>query len=118
MEWGINMNNEEKISELEKKVKTLETIICKCTLTNDIKISLSKYIESNEKLYDKINEINVNITNNVNNDRWWKCHKCPVSVIMYILIVAFVFDHFSNKYFFPSNTSVTSEKIQDHNKTK
>jgi hypothetical protein len=118
MGWGIKMNYEEKISELEKKVKTLETIISKYTLTNDIKISLSKYIESNEELYDKINKINANITNNVNNDRWWKCHKCPTTVIMYILIVAFIGDHFANKYVLSSNTSIMSEKIQDHNKTK
>lgn len=54
------MSDSEKIKELEKKVSELEKLNEKYTLTNDIKISLTNYIESNEKfkkeLEKKVNE--------------------------------------------------------------
>lgn len=50
MVWEIEMSDSEKIKELEKKVSELEKLNEKYTLTNDIKISLTNYIESNEKL--------------------------------------------------------------------
>ena len=51
------MNHEEKIIELEKKVKDLEILKENCSLTKDIKTSLVHYIESNEELKKKLKEI-------------------------------------------------------------
>lgn len=48
------MSDSEKIKELEKKVSELEKLNEKYTLTNDIKISLTNYIESNEKLKERL----------------------------------------------------------------
>jgi len=51
------MEQEEKIRQLEQKVKELEILRDKCALTNDIKISLAKYIQSNEEFKKEIKEI-------------------------------------------------------------
>gem|GEM_PF-3585192 len=48
------MSDSVKIKELERKILELEKLNEKCTLTNDIKISLIKYVESNEKFKEEL----------------------------------------------------------------
>jgi hypothetical protein len=93
MVWEIEMEGKcREIEELKRKVSALEKLRDKCTLTNDIKISLIKYIESNEKFKDELEEkIEEGIKKqNTNKKNWWECTKCPVFIILYILLGWFV----------------------------
>jgi len=54
MVWETKMSDSVKIKELERKILELEKLNEKCTLTNDIKISLIKYVESNEKFKEEL----------------------------------------------------------------
>ena len=61
-------NNNQKIIELERKVLELEKLNEKFTLINDIKTSLTKCIESNEKFKEELEKkVDENISINKSN---------------------------------------------------
>lgn len=49
--------SQSEIEQLKCKIKELETLRDKCTLTNDIKQSLVSYIKSNEDLKKNMSQI-------------------------------------------------------------
>lgn len=68
MVWEIKMSDSEKIKELEKKVLELEKLKEQYGLANEIKISLIKYIESNEKFKEALKKkVDENISINKSN---------------------------------------------------
>jgi len=48
------MTDREKTAILEEKIQALEILRDKCTLTNDIKVSLGRYIQQNQDHQDRI----------------------------------------------------------------
>lgn len=103
------MFNSGKIKELERKILELEKLNEKCTLTNDIKISLIKYTESNEE-FKKIIEKRVEENKekqNIDKKKWWECSNCPISIIIYILLVWFIFSNMTDKIIEYKKTNIT-----------
>lgn len=99
-----------KIKELERKILELEKLNEKCTLTNDIKISLIKYTESNEE-FKKIIEKRVEEKQNIDKKKWWECSNCPIPIIIYILLVWFIFSNITDKIIEYKKTNITLPTI-------
>lgn len=96
MVWEIKMSDNVKIKELERKVLELEKLNDKCTLTNDIKISLIKYIESNEKFKKKLKKkVDENIC--IKKARFFLIIELIKDIKWIILIIILVFI-FSDKF--------------------
>lgn len=90
MVWEIKMSDSEKIKELEKKVLELEKLKEQCILTNDIKTSLIKYIESNEKLKEELEKtVDENIS--INKSKFFLIIELIKDVKWIILIIILVF---------------------------
>lgn len=84
------MSDSEKIKELEKKVLELEKLKEQCILTNDIKTSLIKYIESNEKLKEELEKtVDENIS--INKSKFFLIIELIKDVKWIILIIILVF---------------------------
>lgn len=81
------MTQEDRIKELGKKVQELEILRDKCSLTNDIKISLVKYIESNENLKKELKQLSEQKNNYCNN--WW-CFLIEIKWIFFFIIIAVI----------------------------
>jgi hypothetical protein len=90
MVWEIKMSDSEKIKELEKKVLELEKLKEQCGLTNEIKISLIKYIESNEKFKEALKKkVDENIS--INKSKFFLIIELIKDVKWVILIIVLVF---------------------------
>ncbi len=84
------MSDSEKIKELEKKVLELEKLKEQCILTNDIKTSLIKYIESNEKLKEELEKtVDENIS--INKSKFLLIIELIKDIKWIILIIILVF---------------------------
>ncbi len=84
------MSDSEKIKELEKKVLELEKLKEQCGLTNEIKISLIKYIESNEKFKEALKKkVDENIS--INKSIFFWIIELIKDVKWVILIIVLVF---------------------------
>ncbi|MCT7909136.1 hypothetical protein N5915_06140 [Arcobacter lacus] len=86
------MSDTQKIEELEKKVLELEKLKDNCTLTNDIKVSLTKYIKSNEEIKEEVEKIiNENkIKQDIHKKSCLECTSCQIFIILYILLAWFI----------------------------
>ncbi len=84
------MFNSGKIKELERKILELEKLNEKCTLTNEIKISLIKYIESNEK-FKKALEKKVDENISINKSKFLLIIELIKDIKWIILIIILVF---------------------------
>lgn len=82
------MTQEDKIKELNKKVQELEILRDKCSLTNDIKISLVKYIESNEELKKGLKQLSEK--SNTYCDNRWCCFIEMKWVFLFIIIAIII----------------------------
>lgn len=108
------MSDNQRIIELERKVLELGKLREKCTLTNDIKISLTKYIESNEEfkknIEEKIDENNKK--QNIDKKSWWEYFVRPIPAILYILLVWFMVSNITDKVIEYNKTNKTSTTTQ------
>ncbi|MDN5063328.1 hypothetical protein [Aliarcobacter butzleri] len=82
------MSDTQKIEELEKKVLELEKLKDNCTLTNDIKVSLTKYIKSNEEIKEEVEKIiNENkIKQDIHKKSWLEYIIRTTPILLYILL--------------------------------
>ena len=103
---------ENRIEKLEKKVQELESLRNQVILNNEIKNTLLIYQENNKKLADSIDKVEETIKEHQVRKEWWECNKCPIPIIIYILIGLYSFNLFIEKYY----CVVQKEILQTQNK--
>ncbi|WP_345980962.1 hypothetical protein [Sulfurimonas sp. HSL3-2] len=88
------MADDVKIEELEKKVEELRSLKDNCTLTNDIKIALGKYIQQNKANQDILIEEIAKIVKPAKFNL-----VLIISIILNILLLVSIGNHFYLNYY-------------------
>lgn len=104
---------QDEIKKLKERIKELEQLKEYRFLTNDIKKSLASCIQSNEE-FNKNSKNELEAIKNlikdlkINNEKWWQCSKCPITIMLYIVLSWFLITTSVDKYLCNhSDTSTT-----------